>query len=236
MTLERILETEVLDTYEEARDYDAMDHSEVNRRFVDDLLALGNLGTDVLDLCTGTARIPIELCRRFAECRVMAADLSAYMLDLARLNIEIAGQIQRIQLEQADAKRLPYAAAYFDVVMSNGSLHHIPEPLVVLREVVRVLRPGGVCFLRDLLRPDSEEAVAELVANYAGEANERQQAKFADSLRASLTLAEIRALIEQLGFDPQTVQMTSDRHWTWTTRKPGATSGPSATALTRISS
>jgi ubiquinone/menaquinone biosynthesis C-methylase UbiE len=230
MTLERILETEVLDTYEEARDYDAMDHSEVNRRFVDDLLAVGDLGTDVLDLCTGTARIPIELCRRFAECRVMAADLSAYMLDLARLNIEIAGQIQRIQLEQADAKRLPYADAYFDVVLSNGSLHHIPEPLVVLREVVRVLRPGGVFFLRDLVRPDSAEAVTALVATYAGEANDRQQAKFADSLRASLTLAEIRELIERLGYDPQTVQMTSDRHWTWTARKPGAISGEGSPA------
>jgi ubiquinone/menaquinone biosynthesis C-methylase UbiE len=155
----------------------------------------------------------------------MAADLSAYMLDLARLNIEIAGQIQRIQLEQADAKRLPYADAYFDVVLSNGSLHHIPEPLVVLREVVRVLRPGGVFFLRDLVRPDSAEAVTALVATYAGEANDRQQAKFADSLRASLTLAEIRELIERLGYDPQTVQMTSDRHWTWTARKPGAISG-----------
>src|ERR1041384_1154392 len=98
MALERILEPEVMDSQEEASDYDAMDHSEVNRRFVDDLLAvlppapspdpLGPL-LDVLDLGTGTAQIPIELCSRFADCRVMAADAAVNMLELARYNLEI---------------------------------------------------------------------------------------------------------------------------------------------------
>ncbi len=42
---------------------------------------------------------------------------------------------------------------------------------------------------------------------------------FDDSLRAALTLDEIRALVESLGFDPASVQATSDRHWTWTALK-----------------
>src|SRR5947207_183966 len=83
MPLVRVLEPEVMDTPEEARDYDAMDHSAVNRLFVDDLLAAGVVPAtaddqpvaEILDLGTGTALIPIELCRRCADCRVMAVDL-----------------------------------------------------------------------------------------------------------------------------------------------------------------
>jgi hypothetical protein len=44
---------------------------------------------------------------------------------------------------------------------------------------------------------------------------------FADSLRAALTPAEVRALVAGLGIDPDTVRRTTDRHWTWVTRKPG---------------
>jgi hypothetical protein len=42
---------------------------------------------------------------------------------------------------------------------------------------------------------------------------------FDDSLRAALTLAEIRALVAEVGCDPAQVQATSDRHWTWAAPK-----------------
>ena len=62
--LPRVLETEAMDTPAEAADYDAMDHREVNRAFVIDFLAAGPPPGEILDLGTGTAQIPIELCRR----------------------------------------------------------------------------------------------------------------------------------------------------------------------------
>ena len=70
-------------------------------------------------------------------------------------------------------------------------------------------------FFRDLLRPADCETLEQLVATYVGQANERQQQLFRQSLQASLTLDEIRAIVTQLGFDDQGVQATSDRHWTW---------------------
>src|SRR5438094_7378278 len=141
MSLERRLEPEVMDSAEEAADYDAMDHAEVNRVFVADLL--GSLsaerGTllDVLDLGTGTALIPIELCKKLADCRVMAADAAVSMLEVARYNVEVNGLTNRIELAQVDAKRLPFGDGAFDVVISNSIVHHIPEPIHVLRESVR---------------------------------------------------------------------------------------------------
>jgi ubiquinone/menaquinone biosynthesis C-methylase UbiE len=251
MPLDRVLETEVMDTAEEALDYDAMDHSAVNRAFVDNLLAaleeqraevreqndLSPLTSDlcsltsstpqsairtpqldILDLGTGTALIPIELCCRYEHCRVMACDAAASMLDQAQYNLAAHNFNERLQLKLVDAKALPFQQTRFDVVMSNSIIHHIPEPLAVLREAVRVTRPGGLLFFRDLLRPDTEEEHQRLVATYAGEASDHQRQMFADSLHAALSLAEIRALIAGLGFQPQSVQQTSDRHWTWIAR------------------
>jgi hypothetical protein len=55
---------------------------------------------------------------------------------------------------------------------------------------------------------------------YAGNENEHARQLFADSLRAAYSLAEVRAQIESLGFDHVTVQPTSDRHWTFSARRP----------------
>jgi ubiquinone/menaquinone biosynthesis C-methylase UbiE len=220
MSLQRVLEAELVESPELAMEYDSMDHAEANRSFAADFLAAGGQG-DLLDLCTGTAQIPVELCRQGFEGRIMAADLSVSMLEMARLNIEIASVIDRVQLAQADAKDLLFADAYFDGVVCNGALHHFADPLPVLQGCLRVLRPGGLLFIRDLLRPDDEETLQQLVQTYAGSANETQRRMFEDSLRAAFTLEEIRALILQVGYEAETVQATSDRHWTWSVRKPG---------------
>lgn len=218
-TLKRVLEPEVMDSLDEATDYDAMDHSEVNRQFVTDLLAVRTVEGLVLDLGTGTAQIPVELCRRCADCQVMAVDLAIHMLDLARYNIEAAGLIERIQLAHIDAKDLPHADGYFQVVMSNSIVHHIPEPLCVLREAARVTAASGLIFVRDLMRPADDATVAHLVETYAGDQNEHQQKMFDDSLRAALSLDEIRSIVQQLGFPANSVSATSDRHWTWSAEK-----------------
>lgn len=223
--LPRILEPEVMDTLEEALAYDAMDHTEVNRRFVEDLLQFAQqrgapAEGDWLDLGTGPGDIPLEFCRRCAAVRVMAVDLSTHMLDVARLKIEIAGLTDRIQLDCVDAKQLPYADGTFAGVMSNSIVHHIAQPLAVLREAWRVTRPGGLVFFRDLLRPTSDNELRRLVDTYAAGCDERQRRLLADSLHAALNLDEMRSLVADLGAAAQSVQQTSDRHWTWAVRKP----------------
>lgn len=219
MSIERILEPEVMDSVAEARDYDAMDHSEVNRLFVDEFLAVAGQAREILDLGTGTAQIPIELCHRCDGCRVMAVDASVSMLDIARGNIDVAGVLDRIQLQQVDAKAMEFSDAMFDAVMSNSIIHHIPEPKVCLQEAVRVTRPGGTLFFRDLLRPSSTAELQSLVDRYTGDEIEHAQRMFGESLHAALSLKEIRNLVESMGFKPETVQQSSDRHWTWSAIK-----------------
>ena len=74
--LPRVLEPEVMDSAAEAHDYDAMDHAQVNRVFVADFLAVWDGRGQVLDVGTGTAQIPVELCRRVDGVRVVGIDLA----------------------------------------------------------------------------------------------------------------------------------------------------------------
>jgi SAM-dependent methyltransferase len=232
--LRRVLEPEVMDTAAEAIDYDAMDHWAVNRLFVTDFLFAAleagfpvdreappgeNAGVEILDLGTGTAQIPVELCRRAPVVRITAVDLAAEMLQVAKINVRSAGLDDRIRLERIDAKRLPYGNGQFDAVISNSIVHHIPEPAGALAEAVRVVHAGGLVFIRDLLRPPDDSTVCRLVEIYAAGCNEHQRKMFDDSLRAALDLSEVRGLVAGLGFAPDSVQATSDRHWTWCAAK-----------------
>jgi ubiquinone/menaquinone biosynthesis C-methylase UbiE len=218
--LPRTLEPEVMDTAEEARDYDAMDHAAVNRVFVDDFLAFGGkVEGPILDVGTGTAQIPIELCRRVPTCQVTAIDLADHMLAVGRENVRRAGLEVRLHLERWDAKEMPCGDGTFAAVISNSIVHHIPEPVAVFIEMVRVVRPGGALFVRDLLRPDDEATLRHLVDLHAAGANTHQRKMFADSLHAALSLAEVQSLVRQLGFPADSVRQTTDRHWTWATRK-----------------
>jgi ubiquinone/menaquinone biosynthesis C-methylase UbiE len=218
--LERVLEPEVMDSYEEADGYNSMDHSAVNVAFAEDLLAAGYVGGDTLDLGTGTALIPIQIARRVPQCRIMAVDLSVNMLELARYNLEAAGVTAHVQLGQVDGKALPYPDNMFDAVVSNSIIHHLAEPVTCLREAIRVTKPGGLVFFRDLTRPDNLAKLEHLVQTYVGCEQAHAQQMFRESLHAALDLAEIRELISSLGFSPNSVQATTDRHWTWTAQKP----------------
>lgn len=228
--MRRECEPEVMDTRQAAEVYDAMDHAAVNARFVDDLLPLlppagERAAGELLDLGTGTARIPLRLAVCRPDLRMVAVDLSASMLALAGRHVQRADLAEQIRLQLADAKQLPYADRRFGTVIANSLLHHLEQPGRAVAEAVRVTRPGGLLFFRDLLRPADEAALAALVATYTCGDPPSAQALFRDSLRAALTLEEIRGLVAPYGFPPESVQPSSDRHWTWVGQTAGGPAG-----------
>ena len=100
--LPRVLELEVMDTPEEARDYDSMDHSQVNRVFVADFLAVWHGRNSILDVGAGTAQIPIELCRQSSAATIVAIDLAEEMLKVGRKNVHAAGLESRLHGDVAE--------------------------------------------------------------------------------------------------------------------------------------
>ncbi len=219
----RTLEPEAMDTPEEARDYDAMDHATVNARFVAEFLdAHGPCrGGELLDVGTGPARIPIALCRADRSARVLGIDLAEAMLERARSNVAEAGLSDRIRCVRADAQRLLYPNGHFEAVLSNSIIHHLADPAPALAEMARVVAPGGTLFVRDLARPDDLEMLARLVTTYVGDETPAARALFEASLHAALTLRDVRDIVRTLVRSDADVVMTSDRHWTWSWHRPG---------------
>jgi SAM-dependent methyltransferase len=109
---------------------------------------------------------------------------------------------------------MPYKDGYFDLVLSNSLVHHLPNPLPFFQEVKRVLKPKGGLLLRDLLRPDSPETVAEMVNAIGSDYSSHQKQLFQDSLCAAFTLSEIGDLLAQAGLTELNLYQSSDRHWT----------------------
>jgi ubiquinone/menaquinone biosynthesis C-methylase UbiE len=220
----RVLEPEAMETVEEVREYDAMDHSTVNARFVEDFLAAHGPcnGGEVLDVGTGTARIPIALALADSSARVLALDLSDAMLEQAAVNIAAAGLSRRIRPHHGDAKSLldSFGEGSFEAVVSNTIIHHIPHPEPVLDDMARLVAHRGTLFVRDLARPASRDEIVRLVDTYTGSETASARALFEASLGAALTIEEIRSFVSALGHDPKEVSMTSDRHWTWIWRRP----------------
>lgn len=228
--LPRVLEPEVMDKPEEARDYDAMDHASVNARFVADFLAAHGpmRGGEVLDAGTGPGRQPIQLCRADRNARVLGIDLSGPMLDLARRNTSDANLADRVRFARGDVKSLPFPDGRFEGVISNTIIHHLPEPEPALAEMARLVAPGGTLFVRDLARPDDEAALEALVELHTVGETLAARGLFRDSLHAGLRLDEVKAMVAALGLPGEgSVAMTSDRHWTWIWHRPPA---PAATA------
>jgi len=97
----------------------------------------------VLDVATGTGRLPLALLHRpHFDGRILALDLSRQML--RRAHEKLASFGDRVTLLRQDAMCLPFPDEIFDVVTCLEALEFLPSPSRALREMVRVLRPGGV--------------------------------------------------------------------------------------------
>jgi demethylmenaquinone methyltransferase/2-methoxy-6-polyprenyl-1,4-benzoquinol methylase len=100
-------------------------------------------GDRVLDVATGTGLVAEELVRRHG-CSVVGLDQSEEMLAGARA--KLAGRpdlAARVELVRGEAEELPFADREFDALTFTYLLRYVDDPLATLRELARVVRPGG---------------------------------------------------------------------------------------------
>lgn len=108
------------------------------------------LGELVLDLGTGTAANAIALVQHLGgNCRVIGVDTSRPMLGIGEKNLESFPFQGRIELQVNDGHDLPYADHYFDSAMIIQVLEYSKEPVRMLQEAKRVLKPGGKLLIVD---------------------------------------------------------------------------------------
>ena len=111
------------------------------RAFLVSRMALrpGNL---VLDVCTGTAGVAIEIAHHH-DGQILGIDITRSMLEAGLCAVERQSLDGRVQLIQGRAEHLPFPDETFDIVVFTYLLRYVQDPNATIRELSRVLKPGG---------------------------------------------------------------------------------------------
>lgn len=109
-------------------------------------------GEHVLDCATGTGDLALAFKRAVGpQGSVLGTDFNADMLKTAPLKAQRAGL--DVRFEVADAMKLPYEAARFDIASISFGIRNVDDPSVCLRELARVVKPGGRVMVLEFGQP-----------------------------------------------------------------------------------
>ncbi len=112
------------------------------RRFLVSRIDAGPTDT-VLDVATGTAAVALELVRQ-KDCFVVGIDRTPEMLEEGRRRVALSAASGKIRLVEGDARDLPFEDGTFDGLTFTYLLRYVDDPAATLKELARVVRPGGV--------------------------------------------------------------------------------------------
>ncbi|MBV9180707.1 MAG: bifunctional demethylmenaquinone methyltransferase/2-methoxy-6-polyprenyl-1,4-benzoquinol methylase UbiE [Acidobacteria bacterium] len=115
--------------------------------------ALSRPGVKVLDLCCGTGDMAFAVMRQSPAARLMGVDFSHAMLRLASAKSRTRSLYALVSWVEADALQLPFADRSFDLVTSAFGFRNLADYDAGLREIRRVLRPGGECGILEFSQP-----------------------------------------------------------------------------------
>lgn len=110
----------------------------------------------ILDLGTGPGYLPIQIAKKSQLIRIDGIDLGRKLIAMARANAIKAGVSDRVTFETGNAGELRFEDDSYDMVLSTGMLHMLNDPVGVLRECYRVLKPGGEAWIYDPARVASD--------------------------------------------------------------------------------
>ncbi len=160
----------------------------------------------VLDVGTGPGYLPIEIVKRAPRIKVVGIDSSKALVRIAQQNAERHGLSDRVRFVKCDGNRLDFANDSYDLVISTGSLHAWKNPVLVINECFRVLKPGCEAWLLDpaqVITPEAQQVMGR------GLKGVDQLAKwwgsFTSKLTPPYTVGEIEEIIRRTKFENGTI-------------------------------
>jgi demethylmenaquinone methyltransferase/2-methoxy-6-polyprenyl-1,4-benzoquinol methylase len=105
--------------------------------------------TRVADVASGTAAVSIGLAQAVPTRTIVGVDQSTEMLAAGRARVERAGLSSRIELREGRAEALPLDDAEFDALTFTYLLRYVDDPAATMRELVRVVKPGGTIAMQE---------------------------------------------------------------------------------------
>ncbi len=164
----------------------------------------------VADLATGTADMLIAvLQQRPNVTEAVGLDVAGQMLEIGRRKVQRSGCADRVRLIQGDLTQTPFAAGSFDVVTMAFGIRNTPDPATTLREVHRILTPGGQALILEfslptnLLMRSAQLLYLRLIVPLVGAilSGDRQAYRYLDkSIEAFHRPDDFCRLMEQEGF------------------------------------
>lgn len=195
-----------------ARRYDFLNHTlsfNIDRSWRRALVAYARAraGERVLDVATGTGDVAIAFARRTRASSITGLDPSDGMLEVGREKLARESLDARIDLVGGDALALPFADASVDVVAIAFGLRNLPDYAQGVREMTRVLRPGGRLVVLEFLPPRGAALVAYRV--YLGtvlpvagriiSGSAEAYGYLSRSIRGFMEASEVRSLLASAG-------------------------------------
>src|SRR5436190_1968424 len=162
--------------------------------FVERALKLGVEGGMILDVGTRVGLIALKVLWQNENFYAIGMDGSKALIERARETAAAWGLDERAFFQVGDARRMRFKTAYFDLVVSDSSLHVFNDPVSVLAEINRVLKPKGALLIRDFERPrrfEMSRRIAEGSARYGS----RMRQHIETAMRAAFTRAEIEETV-----------------------------------------
>jgi ubiquinone/menaquinone biosynthesis C-methylase UbiE len=131
-----------------AGDWDAMRLAYYDERVIEKMAEVSGVGesSQVADVGTGTGFVAAGIAPRVE--RVVGIDNAPAMLEVARENLRSLGA-SNVDLVVGEASRLPLGDGAVDAAFANMVLHHAEDPEAMLREMARLVRPGGTVAITD---------------------------------------------------------------------------------------
>ena len=171
--------------------------------------AVGEMVGPALDVATGTGDFAVDLARRAAVSQVVGVDFTPEMLSLAAGKAVRKGLAGRLSLVAGDAHSLPFPDDRFICATVGFGLRNFVDVPLALREMTRVVRPGGRVVVLEIVRIDGKGPLPALASMHfrwvtpwlgALLAGDRQAYTYLpESVDSFHTAAELAALMEEAG-------------------------------------
>ncbi|TVR77667.1 MAG: bifunctional demethylmenaquinone methyltransferase/2-methoxy-6-polyprenyl-1,4-benzoquinol methylase UbiE [Saprospirales bacterium] len=107
----------------------------------------------ILDVATGTGDVAIEIARQFPNAEIKGVDISQKMLDIGNKKLEKRGLLDKIELVFGDSENLSFSDHTFDAVTVAFGVRNFENLEKGLKEIYRVLKPGGRVVILEFSRP-----------------------------------------------------------------------------------